>query len=82
MPGSSLPGSITLSHPLPTLLKSEQLVLTNSFWMPREVRRSVDDELSAYYTGKNDLTRRVTHREAVFETVIQSIFDAWHYDVL
>jgi len=33
-------------------------------------------------TGKNDLTRRVTHREAVFGPVIHSIFDAWHYDVL
>jgi len=32
------------------------------------------------YTGKNDLTRRVTHREAVFEMVIHSIFDAWHYE--
>jgi hypothetical protein len=31
-------------------------------------------------TGKNDLTRRVTHREAVFATVIHSIFDAWHYE--
>ena len=34
------------------------------------------------YTGKNDLTRRVTHREAVFGTVTHSIFDAWHYGVL
>jgi hypothetical protein len=33
-----------------------------------------------YSTGKNDLTRRVTHREAVFGTVIHSIFDAWHYE--
>jgi len=33
-------------------------------------------------SGKNDLTRRVTHREAVFGTVIHSIFDAWHYEVL
>jgi len=31
-------------------------------------------------TGENDLTRRVTHREAVFGTVIHSIFDAWHYE--
>jgi hypothetical protein len=34
------------------------------------------------YTGKNDITRRVTHREAVFGTVIHSIFDACHYEVL
>jgi len=34
------------------------------------------------YTWKNDLTRRVAHREAVFGTVIHSIFDAWHYEVL
>jgi len=34
------------------------------------------------YTGKNDLMRRVTHREAVFGPVIHSIFDAWHYEVL
>jgi len=33
-----------------------------------------------WITGKNDLTRRVTHREAVFGTVIHSIFDAWHYE--
>jgi len=32
--------------------------------------------------GKNDLTRRVTHREAVFGPVIHSIIDAWHYEVL
>jgi len=35
-----------------------------------------------YSTGKHDLTQRVTHREADFGTVIHSIFDAWHYDVL
>jgi hypothetical protein len=34
----------------------------------------------AIYTGKNDLTRRVTHREAVCGPVIHSIFDAWHYE--
>jgi hypothetical protein len=34
------------------------------------------------HTGKNDLTRRVTHREAVSGSVIHSIFDAWHYEVL
>jgi len=33
-------------------------------------------------TGKNDLMRRVTHREAVSGSVIHSIFDAWHYEVL
>jgi len=33
-------------------------------------------------TGKNDLTRRVTHREAVFGMVIHSIFDMWHCDIL
>jgi len=37
---------------------------------------------SQIHTGKNDLTRHVTHREAVFGTVIHSIFDAWHYEVL
>jgi len=31
-------------------------------------------------TEKNDLTQRVTHTEAVFGTVIHSIFDAWHYE--
>jgi len=34
------------------------------------------------HSGKNDLTRRVTHREAVCGLVIHSIFDAWHYEVL
>ena len=33
-------------------------------------------------TGKNDLKQHVTHREAVIQTVIHSIFDAWHYEVL
>jgi len=33
-------------------------------------------------TGKNVLTRRVTHREAVYGPVIHSIFSAWHYEVL
>jgi hypothetical protein len=33
-------------------------------------------------TGKNCHARRATHREAVFGTVIHSIFDAWHYEVL
>jgi len=33
-------------------------------------------------TGKNDLTRCKTHREAVSGTVIHSIFDGWHYKVL
>jgi hypothetical protein len=33
-------------------------------------------------TEKNDLTWCVTHRDAVFQMVIHSIFDAWHYDVL
>jgi len=33
------------SHPLPTLLESELLFLTNSLRMPCEVRRSVDDGL-------------------------------------
>jgi len=33
-------------------------------------------------TGKNDLTRHITHREAVLGPVIHSIFDAWHYDIL
>jgi len=34
------------------------------------------------YTGKNDLTRCVTHREAVCRPVIHGIFDAWHYEVV
>jgi hypothetical protein len=32
------------------------------------------------FTGKNDLTRCVTHRQTVFGTVIHSIFDTWHYE--
>jgi len=39
---------IISSDPLPTLLEPESLFLTNSLWMPREVRRSVDDGLSAF----------------------------------
>jgi len=34
------------------------------------------------YTGKNDITRCITHTEAVFGLVIHSIFDMWHYEVL
>jgi len=33
-------------------------------------------------TGKNDLTRCITHTEAVVGTAIHRIFDAWHYQVL
>jgi len=40
------------------------------------------DSLWFWFTGKNDLTRRATHREAVFGPVIHSIFDTWHYEVL
>jgi len=36
-------------HPLPILLELEPLCLTNSFRMPCEVRRSVEDGLSALY---------------------------------
>jgi len=46
--GSSRPGSIIACHPLPALLKPEPLFLTNSIWMSREVRRSVDGGLSAF----------------------------------
>lgn len=45
--GSSRPGSIASSHPLPTLLQQGLLFLTNSILMPREVLWSVDEELSA-----------------------------------
>ena len=41
-----------------------------------------DDGNGDVGTGKNDVTGRVTHREAVSGTVIHSIFDAWHYEVL
>jgi len=34
------------------------------------------------FTGKNNLTWCITLREAVFGSVIHSIFDAWHYKVL
>jgi len=34
------------------------------------------------HTGKNGLTRHVTHTEAVFGTVIHSLFDTWHYEVV
>ena len=33
-------------------------------------------------TRKNDLMQHVTHRKADFQTVIHSIFDSWHYEVL
>jgi len=35
-----------------------------------------------FYTGKNDLKRHVTYREADFGMLIHSIFDAWHYEGL
>jgi hypothetical protein len=31
---------------------------------------------------KNDPTRWVTHRHAVFASVFHSIFDTWHYQVV
>jgi len=37
---------------------------------------------SSYHTRKDDLMRRVTHRQDVSGMVIHSIFDAWHYEVL
>jgi len=46
--GSSTPGSIISSHPIPTLLEPEPLFLMNSVWMSREVRGSVDGGLSAF----------------------------------
>jgi len=33
-------------------------------------------------SGKNNLMRQVTHREAVLRSVIHSILDVWHYKVL
>jgi len=35
-----------------------------------------------YYTGQNDLTLHITHREAVSGTVIHSIFDMWYHEVV
>jgi len=32
------------------------------------------------FTGENDITWHVTHKEAVFEMVIHSIYDMWHYE--
>ena len=31
---------------------------------------------------KNDLVQHTTHREAVFHTVLHTIFDAWNYKAL
>jgi hypothetical protein len=33
-------------------------------------------------TGETDLTRHAIHREAVYQQVIHTIFDAWHHEVL
>jgi len=54
--GSSMPGSIISSHPIPTLLEPELLFLLNSLWMSREVRQSVDDGLSASELHRFDAT--------------------------
>ena len=43
---------------------------------------SFEMPIAASVTGKNDLTRRITHREAVFGMVIHSIFDVLYYEVL
>ena len=53
-------------------------------WSGRMLHRVASIAYCLYIiiTGKNDLTRCVTHREAVSGPVIHSIFDAWHYDVL
>jgi len=44
--GSSTPGSIISSHPIPMLLTPEPLFVMNSISMSREVQRSVDDVLT------------------------------------
>jgi len=46
--GSSTPGSIISSHPIPTLLELELLFLMNPASISREVRRSGDGGLSAF----------------------------------
>jgi len=46
--GSSMPGSIISSDPIPMLLEPELLFLMNSDWMSQEVRLSVDGGLSAF----------------------------------
>jgi len=46
--GSSTPGSIISSHPIPTLLEPELLFLMNSVWKSQEVRWSVDGGLRAF----------------------------------
>jgi len=45
--GSSTPDGIISSHPIPTLLELETLLLMNSILMLQEVQRSVDGGLSA-----------------------------------
>jgi len=46
--GSSMPGSIISSHPIPTLLEPDPLFPMNSVWILRVVRRSVDGGLSVF----------------------------------
>jgi len=46
--GSLQPGSIIPSYPFSMFLHPELLFLTNSIWMRRDVRQSVDDGLSVY----------------------------------
>jgi len=46
--GSSMPGTIISSHPIPKLLEPEPLFFMNSVWMSREVWLSVDGGLSAF----------------------------------
>jgi len=47
--GSSTPGSIISSHLIPRLLEPETLFQMNSVWMSREVSRSDNGGLSAFY---------------------------------
>jgi hypothetical protein len=46
--GSSTPGSIISSYPIPTLLEPDLLFVRNSVWISREVQRSVDGVLSSF----------------------------------
>ena len=46
--GSSTPGSIISSHPIPTLLEPTPIFLMNALSISREVRRSADGVLSAF----------------------------------
>jgi len=71
------------SYPLLTLLKPERLLLNNSHWMLCEVRRSVDNGLSAFELHPFTTPWSSEHRDALWgrdRTNLEAVIErVWRY---